>query len=417
MQNRARSSRTAGVKTRTRNLIVLVALGTLGGLGAWLAGGPGARLGVLDAMPTDSFLVATLDLEAVRQSPLGSVLDEERGERLLGTGPLSQACGFSAFQRLREVGLAIPEEGDSGEFGLAARADVSRSELRVCGEKLREAGSKEGVAATFEQQGPFTVVAQTRTASGTPGAQGDRQATAESGGTPPAVAIHPSGLILLARGRWLSSMIDATRGGARSAAKHPVHARLRERLTKTASVARRALIATLVLPKELRERLKREMTAELDPNAPDTAETMRAVLGVGAAGLALAPGASGASSAKGQAGGPRDAELTAELECETEADCRSVEQLILRKRLGWSQNLALRLVGLGPIIDSLTTRVDGAQLSIQARAPADTLARLANEALEPKRGLPRIAPHIAPPRPPDPPAGERDAEDAKPIGP
>lgn len=90
---------------------------------------------------------------------------------------------------------------------------------------------------------------------------------------------------------------------------------------------------------------------------------MSGVLGVSAVGLALRAGASGQSI-----------DAAVELVCDTEEACASVEALVLEKRLAWSKELTLRMVGFGSLLDSIEVKRDGARLRITAGAAADALA-------------------------------------------
>jgi hypothetical protein len=90
------------------------------------------------------------------------------------------------------------------------------------------------------------------------------------------------------------------------------------------------------------------------------------VLAVSSVGLALHAGRAG-----------EDTHLTLEVRCDgdaAEAACEKVEKMVLHFRLGWSGDLRLRLVGLGPLIDGLETQRTGATLLVRTHAPASDLA-------------------------------------------
>ena len=67
-------------------------------------------------------------------------------------------------------------------------------------------------------------------------------------------------------------------------------------------------------------------------------------------------------------------EAKAELRCDSAAACEEVRKLALAKRLAFSQELGLRLVGLGPAIDAFDAKVDGDHLTASTRARASDLA-------------------------------------------
>jgi hypothetical protein len=164
---------------------------------------------------------------------------------------------------------------------------------------------------------------------------------------------------LVGRGAWLQSMMDAADGLAPSVAKNEQHTELRLAL----ATSKPAVLVTAILPKSLRDRLKREMGAELDSEDRAKLE-MGGVLGVQAAGLALSLG-------------DKDGEThaNAELRCESATACAEVKELVLRKRLQASQDLGIRLVGLGGVLDSLGVEVRGSTLSATAHAPTDELGK------------------------------------------
>src|SRR5690606_7017615 len=96
------------------------------------------------AVPQGAFLVATADAEALRRSPIYEVLLGPGGAKALGIGGLADACGFDPAARVRTLAIAIPEETrERGEFGVAARIEVTADELRACADALAsERGSR-----------------------------------------------------------------------------------------------------------------------------------------------------------------------------------------------------------------------------------------------------------------------------------
>jgi hypothetical protein len=143
------------------------------------------------------------------------------------------------------------------------------------------------------------------------------------------------------------------------------------------------VVVTALLPKDLRDRLKRDMGAELG----DAAGTvMGGVLGVSAAGVALRWTGSGMLEAR------------AELRCESEGACTEVRKLLLAKRLAWSQNLGLRAVGFGPPIDAFEVEAHGSALTATTRAGAQELSA-AIERAQKLRGKHEPRERERPPRP------------------
>ena len=106
-----------------------------------------------DLIPDDSYLAATVDVEALRQGPLADLLSEgdamakKRAAGLLGT------CTDSAIAAVREVGLVVPGgTTDEGRFALAVRLDTKGTWLAECDAEL----SAKGAALPRETDGPWT---------------------------------------------------------------------------------------------------------------------------------------------------------------------------------------------------------------------------------------------------------------------
>src|SRR3979490_1940676 len=116
------------MSTRLRNLLFLAGIVGIAVLGFFLAGGA-APPSALDAVPAESFLVATVDLEALRASPWGAKLGA-LGES--GRQDVKQRCGFDPLARAKELAIAVPEEEAPGEFGVVARGDLGTQDIARC---------------------------------------------------------------------------------------------------------------------------------------------------------------------------------------------------------------------------------------------------------------------------------------------
>ncbi len=330
-----------------RPLALALALAVAGALAyTAVVRGPGA--GPFDAMPAGSFLVATLDVAALRASPLyGAIFDKGGGRREgtegnegwegrlggLGLGELALACGFDPLGRIDELDVAVPEGGEAGDFGVAASADLTREELVRCAENV--AGAR-GEARKVEEIGRFHLIADDKGH---------------------ALAVRDTGPIVVGRVAFVRAMIDAAERRAPSARANREHMELREALAPSGT--RPLVLVTAILPGDLRERLKREMGAELGLAGSNAA--MGGVLGVRAIGLSLRENDSGMLEAK------------AELRCDSTVACDEVRKLALAKRLALSQELALRLIGLGPAIDAFDAKAEGDRLTASTRARASDL--------------------------------------------
>lgn len=331
--------------------------GTSGG-GAASSGGRAPE----EAVPAGAFLTASLDADALRASGILGGLTAERPRAMLGVTAVAEACGFDPLARVRRAALAVPEEDSGrGDFGLAAKVEVTGEELRGCAKKLAE---RRGAATTTREVGAFTVLDAPAPPSAAP--PGGPRRT----GAPPSLA-YGKGLLLVGQGAWLERMIGAAEGRVPAIASDAAHGALRATLGHGEGWQRPMLLVTMVLPRSLRERLRGEMAAEVGAADPSAA-AMGGVLGVAAAGLALRHVAPPRPASAGSADG--HVEARAELVCDDEAACAAVEKLLLKKRLDWSREVTLRLLGLGQVLDTFEVDRSGPRVHVRAHADAATLA-------------------------------------------
>lgn len=321
----------------------------------------------LAAVPRDSFLVATLNLTELRQSPLYDVLMGKRGEavldpRALGLQKLADACGFDPLGRVDRLAVAVPEEGDRGELGVAAKVTVTRDELERCTTAL--AGQHGGKTET-KRVGSFGVVED------------------PDGAARPRLAYGHGEMLVAGRGAWFDAMLataDGKQPGVRDAA---AHASLRTSLTGREGWHMPTVLVTALLPRSLRDRIKNEMGAEV--GAKDASQAiMGGVLGVSSAGIALKTGASGGNT-----------DAAVELVCDAEDACGAVEKLIQKKTFDWSKELTLRMVGFGPLLDSIEVKREGTRVRVTASAASDSLASTLDRVIRARSSSPARAPDAA----------------------
>lgn len=331
-----------------------------------------------DAVPAGAFVVADVDVDALRASPLGPALFGDKG-RALGVGGVAEACGFDPLSRVKRAALSVPEEeSDRGEFGVAARIEVTGEELQRCVARLSE---RRGGSAETREAGSFVVLdAPPAPAQPLPAPPSLHRRTT------PSFAYGRGGLLLVGQGPWLEAMMRTADGKAPSTRSDPAHAALRTSLGGEGWTAP-AVLVTMVLPRALRDRLRAEMAAEAGVPDPSAA-AMGGVLGVASAGLAIRTLDQGARL-----------EARADLVCDDEAACAAVEALLGKKRLEWSRDLALRVVGLGSVVDSVQLERTGARVRVRANADAAALAATLNRVLRLGGGFP-ARPSPAPPGPP-----------------
>jgi hypothetical protein len=332
------------VTTRQTNALILALLiAATGGFLYWTSRAEqSARAQVspvertLEAAPAETFLVATLDVAKLRGSPLLAPLQS------LGAGlnkEVTHKCGFDPLERLDALTVAVPEDEGSGDFGLAMAGRLSTNELVTCGQKVME---DRGAVIATEHVGSFTLAYD--------------KATVASLNRFGKLALREGGPYLLARGEWLETMIASAEQKHPRATSNTRHMALRTAL----DAEHRALVATVLLPAKLRDRLKREMAGE----APNS--TMRGILGVESAGIALGAGG----------------EVAAELRCETADDCNEVKALLLAKRDAWSRDLGMRILGVGALLQNVNVDVRETTLSVRSQLPVEEAGRLLSRILE-----------------------------------
>jgi hypothetical protein len=372
--------------TRRRNLMLLGAIVALA-IGALIFMSP-HRSTLRDpvlAIPESTFLAITIDFDKVRASDLlGPSLIEETS-RAAGTSSITTTCGFDPLARVHAIAIAVPEGGDHGDFGVAAFGDATRDELVTCAKKLMPAQGAENL--TTRSEGSFTIAAD-----GKSGANANADASR--------FAFRDGGPYIVARGAWLETMLKTAEGSMPSIASNEAHASLRKKL------GAHAIVATAILPKSLRDRLKREMGAEIadasDPAATNSSErAMAGVLGVSTAGIAFDLGDAHSKGAM--------TTIAAEFTCENDASCTEVAKVLERKRAAWSRDVWARLLGLGPAIDAIHVEAHGASLYASTTIANIDLSQLLDRLLRGRKNTPpsplptsgavhadeRIAPHAA----------------------
>jgi hypothetical protein len=157
-------------------------------------------------------------------------------------------------------------------------------------------------------------------------------------------------------------MLDTAQGLHPNAQKSAAHEQLRHAITDKEGWRAPTALVTAVLPKSIRDRLRRDM--DDDSDNPDSKKVMSGVLGV--SGLALGI----------KAGGPGGTlEVAVEMTCDTADACAVVDTTIQRKRLEWSQDFRIRLAGFGQAIDSLTVKHEGTALRATTSASVDGIAQ------------------------------------------
>ncbi len=322
--------------TRQRNVIVLAVVLALSIAGAFFLAPAARERTASSAIPQGAFLLVTLDLVKLRESPLSRELSALRE-----VSDVSEECGFDPLARAKSIAIGVPEKPD-GVFGIAITHDLAEADLAKCAERVMSIRS---AMPRFTQKGSWTVLEQEGILS-----EATRAKIAYRDGSP----------LLVARGDYLATMQGALDGASPRAESDSEHAALRkEALARAHGGA--ILVATAVLPKSLRDRLKNEMADEAASSESKTA-TMTAILSVRAVALSIAS---------------RDDQLDvfAELECETDAACATLRDFLDRRRKTIAAEPAARFAGISGILDAARLEAHGPALDLSVSAPATEMAR------------------------------------------
>lgn len=207
----------------------------------------------LDAVPSGATLLVTIDLEALRASPLAAPY--LAGERSIeGIGKIRDACGFDPLGMVKDLALAVPEAYDA-EFGIVAVGTFADGPVLECASKVIAARGGKPVSSAL---GSFRTVRDV-----------DAPTTGE-------IAVRPGGPLLFGGGAFLRSMVDAVDGTLPSVRAEPAHGDLRKELAGFETIQ-----ATLVLSKKQRTVIAQELAAS--GSAPAAIGAVSAV----AAGISL----------------------------------------------------------------------------------------------------------------------------------
>jgi hypothetical protein len=326
--------------TRRRNVLVLVAVLVLGAAGAWFFSPSVRERPAVSAIPAGAFLIVTLDLQKTRESPIGAELSS-----IDPISEVSQECGFDPLAHVRTLAIGVPEKPD-GVYGVALTHDLPEDDLGKCAQRMMSLRSE---TPRFTQKGSWTTLEQ-------------EGVLAEA--TRPKIAWRSGSPLLIARGDYLATMQAALDGTAPRADTESQHVALRKVATERArgSVL---LVATAVLPKSIRDKIKDEMEGETEQQKTTT---MNAILAVRALALSV--------SSEGDT-----VHLFVELECENDGACATVRDFLDRKRKAIAAEPAARFAGVGAILDGARLDAHGPSLGVELSAPEPEMARAARAVL------------------------------------
>lgn len=319
--------------TRRRNLLILAAVLVFAAAGVLVFAPAARQQSAIEAIPDGAFLLVTVDLVRLRDSPLAKEMTSLRE-----VSDISHECGFDPLARTQSVAIGVPEKPD-GVFGVAMTTDIPESDLVRCAQSVMAARSatpritKRGSWTELEQEGILT--------------EASRAKIAQRAGAP----------LLVARGDYLATMQAALDG--KTTPNNAAHDALRKEV-QARTHGEAFFVATAILPQSVRNKLKDEA-----PGA-EHAATMAAILSVSAVSFA--------ATTHGET-----LDLVAEVHCETDAACTTVRDFIDHKRKEIASEPAARFMGIGAVLSALTleTRGDVLDLSLSA-AQAESQERLAS---------------------------------------
>jgi hypothetical protein len=302
---------------------------------AYLGEGPKHRTALV--IPEGAFLVIRGDVSALRRSAALSSLPLDKVGMWLSGDRASRVCGFDPTVRVGEFLAVVPEGGEKGEFAIVAKTTVPKEDLLRCVERLAREGGRELVTKAEGRDTSMTL----------PNQEGE-------------LVYREGGLVAMGQRPFLSVLLATLDGKLAGASQQSPHMRLAHLLRGASEppVTSATVVATVVLPRSLRERLKAENIG------PVATSAMTGVLGVEALGVSLTTGAAGGTT-----------EVFARFACESPAACAEVDKILQAQRLKLSQQIGLRLAGFGPLVDSFKTEPNGPALAASARTRTDDLAR------------------------------------------
>ncbi len=323
-----------------------------------VAKGPHVVHDPLSAIPTNAFIVVNLDVGALATSPIGTALAGEKGSHagaFLKVDSIQSVCGFDPLPHVQGIAISVPEGDTHGEMGIAVTGDLSKGALISCAKAIIE---KRGGTWSLRESSSYTIVSENQ----------------EHGAE---IAFREGGPFLIGRGEWLERMIDTVegRGSSMAVPSGDLHHTLRADLA-AAEPGVPAIVGSVVLPRDLRDRIGGEMVDSPDAGDPASKATMEGILEVGGAALAIHAGKE-----------HEDTRIVGELRCDgdataAEAACKKVETFLLHERLGWSGNMRLRLFGMGQLIDGFQAKANGATLTFSTGTASENLARMLSRVLD-----------------------------------
>ncbi|NUO53631.1 MAG: hypothetical protein HOV80_32685 [Polyangiaceae bacterium] len=287
----------------------------------------------LDAVPAGATLLVTIDLEALRKSPLAAPY--LAGERSIeGIGKIRDACGFDPLASVNQLALAVPEAYDA-DFGVVAVGTVADGPVLDCATKVIAARGGKPVSSSL---GSFRTV---------------RDMEAPTTGE---IAVRAGGPLLFGGGGFLRAMVDAVDGTLPSAKTEPAHTELRKELAGFESIQ-----ATLALSKKQRAVIAEELAST--PSAPAAIGAVSAV----AAGVSLVD---------------QNAKIKIVLLCDDPPSASALVTLANDARKNAGQSPQAALLGAAPLLERLALEAHGAKVIATLEANVAELDAIVERAMQ-----------------------------------
>ena len=306
--------------------------------------------GPLDTVPAASLVVADVDFAKLRESRLW-----DRSRELLASrvpiDKLDAACGFATLSRLERAVLTIGE-GESGGVGLALSGSIAKEELLHCQTQLviGAAGVTKNEFAASTAHGSFLL---------TPLRLADVSLVLGMGLRRPLLVATPT---------WIEGMADAADAPDKSsysrlfgsALRLPdPHLAVRQRLEAAAAGLPLLFVATAKMPAGQSELV--HQLGQFLPTA-DLAKRAQQIDALRAGGVSV--------HTLGQ--GNRTA-IHVVIDAGTDASAAALRDVLLGTRLAVSQNMMLRLAGVGKILDGITVTTNGTWVTAALEDTTDAI--------------------------------------------
>jgi hypothetical protein len=310
-----------------------------------------AHADALDAVPDQSMLVVTVDLRALRASPLGGALAGPGARALLGD--VKATCGFEPFDSLDQLALAAPATGSDGDFGIVGSGPIDQPAMLECATKVIAARGGKPIATAV---GSFKSV---------------RDVSERASGTTGEIAVRAGGPLLIGSGDFMRAMIDTADGALPTVKTNAAHAALREAVADGSA----AELSIVLSPAQ-----RATIAEEVDSSGGKAPAGLKGV-------LAAALGAKVTSET---------VQLHGVILVADDRQAKELAGALDDVRKQRSENPLLRRLGLGSLLERVRVNADGKEVHVRLEATIFEVQQFL-EKLSPPAPEPSSTPDEAPP--------------------